>query len=241
LTISNIGILGGLGQIGQAIAEFYSNPLIEDKTIKEFGETRIHILHICIPYSEKFIEICQSYIAQNDPQLVFIHSTVPVGTTAELNAHSNFRCLHTPIRGVHPNLHEGIKTFVQYVGFDLEPTGLAAKDHLAGLGLKVCLVRNSRNTEALKLWDTTQYGRMIELNKEIHKYCENNGLDFDIIYTHANITYNEGYLKLGRPEVIRPFLKYMPGQIGGHCIIPNCRLLDSPTAKDIIRKNLDYA
>jgi len=235
-----IGILGGLGEVGQAIAKFYPNPLIEDKTIQEFGERRIHILHICIPHSEQFINIVNSCVALHDPEIVFIHSTLPIGLTAELNAKTDFRCVHSPVRGVHPHLHEGIKTFVKYVGYDVEGMGIKAKEHLETLGIKVCLVRNSRNTEALKLWDTTQYGRMIDLEKEIHDFCEKNKLDFDIVYTHANITYNEGYLKLGSREVIRPFLKHIKGQIGGHCVISNCRLLDSITAKDILRKNLEY-
>ncbi len=95
-------------------------------------------------------------------------------------------------------------------------------------------------SEALKLWDTTQYGWMIVLNKEIKKWCDENGLDFEVIYTEANKSYNEGYQKLGRPEVMRPYLKYMSGKVGGHCIVPNCRLLNSEIAKFILKKNRSY-
>jgi hypothetical protein len=81
---------------------------------------------------------------------------------------------------------------------------------------------------------------MIALNKEIKKWCDKKGLDFDIIYAEANKSYNEGYRKLGREEVVRPYLKYMPGKIGGHCVIPNCHILDSEIAKYILLKNKSY-
>ncbi len=64
----------------------------------------------------------------------------------------------------------------------------------------------------------------------IHEFCQRNQLNFDDIYTHANKTYNKGYLKLGRPEVVRPYLNYSGFKIGGHCILPNAQLLKSESA-----------
>ena len=81
---------------------------------------------------------------------------------------------------------------------------------------------------------------MITLQKEIHDYCKKNKVDFDIIYTLGNSTYNDGYRKLGRPEVARPYLKHMDGPIGGHCVIPNAHLIDSPSARELIKKNKGY-
>ena len=37
------------------------------------------------------------------------------------------------------------------------------------LGIKTEITAKSENTEAMKLWDTTQYGAMIMLNKELQK------------------------------------------------------------------------
>ena len=51
--------------------------------------------------------------------------------------------------------------------------------------------------------------------------------DFDLIYTHANESYNKGYEKLGHPEYKKYILKHVDGKIGGHCVLQNCPFLDS--------------
>lgn len=224
-----IGILG-FGEIGQAIAKFYTVYQVEDIKYGKKVFTNLDILHICIPYSSNFTKIVKNRMRKTNAKLTIIHSTVPVGTTKKIGG----IVVHNPVRGIHPNLYKGIKTFDNFVGYDLFRAGLEVKRHYKKLGLTVHLVSGSRNTEALKLWDTTQYGLMIVLNKEIKKYCNKHNLNFDVVYSLANKSYNEGYLKLGRPDVVRPFLKYMPGPIGGHYVLSNCKLLDDPIAKLIL-------
>jgi UDP-N-acetyl-D-mannosaminuronate dehydrogenase len=130
--------------------------------------------------------------------------------------------VHSPIRGVHPNLAKGIKTFVKYFG---GKDAKKAASIFSRLGIKTKVFKEAKTTEALKLWDTTQYGRLIMLEKEIHEWCKENKVDFKAVYTEANKDYNEGYTKLGRPEVVRPYLKHVEGPIGGHCVTPNAKLL----------------
>jgi len=228
-----IGILG-YGEIGQAIAKFYNKKELKIKDLnRDDGLEGVEILHVCIPWSKNFTNIIKKEIENIKPKLTIIHSTVPVGTTQKLGE----TVVHSPVRGVHPQLYKGIKTFVKYVGADNKKIGNIAKKHLQNLGIKIKMFPSSRTTEALKLWDTTQYGWFIVLNKEIKDWCDKNKVDFNIIYTEANKSYNEGYLKLGRPEVVRPYLKYMPGKIGGHCVIQNCKLLDSMISKTILKRN----
>src|SRR3989344_250789 len=234
-----IGILG-YGEIGKSIARFYSSTGSGQAKIKDLkrddGLVNLDVLHVCIPWSEKFIDIVKKEIKKSGAKLTVIHSTVVPGTTKKIGGHA----VHSPVRGVHPNLYEGIKTFVKYIGADDKKTGQLANKHLAALGIPTRLVHSSKTTEALKLWDTTQYGLSIILNKEIKKWCDKVGVDFEIAYTDANKTYNQGYKKLCRHEVIRPYLKYMPGKVGGHCIIPNAHLLDSEIAKFILKRNSQY-
>ncbi len=229
-----IGILG-FGEIGKAIAGFYKNPKIKDLKRND-GLNRIEILHVCIPYSSSFVKIVKEEIKKIKPKLTIIHSTVALGTTKKIGGF----VVHSPVRGVHPKLFQGIKTFVKYIGADNKKAGLLAKSHLESLGIKTKLFASFSTSEALKLWDTAQYGLMIVLSKEIRKWCDKKKLNFDEIYTEANKSYNEGYKKLGRPEVLRPYLNYTPGSIGGHCVIPNCHILDSEIAKFILRKNKKY-
>lgn len=243
---SNIkaGVLG-YGEVGAAVAKFYKNPRLRkyfggQAKIKDLnrddGLKGIEILNICLPWSNNFIKIAKKEIKEIRPKLTIIHSTVLPGTTKKIGG----MIVHSPIRGIHPNLYEGIKTFVKYIGADNKKAAGLAQKHLNRLGLKTKVFYPSATTEALKIWDTTQYGWMIVLNKEIKKWCEKEKLDFEAIYTEANKSYNKGYLKLGRLEVVRPYLKYMSGKIGGHCVIPNCRLLNSDITKFILRKNRAY-
>jgi len=225
-----VGILG-FGELGKAMAKFYISPQIEDSKFRlRFSE--LDILHVCIPFFSCFVDVVKNTIKRTGAKLIIVHSTVPIGTTKKIGG----AVVHSPVRGLHPNLYKGIKTFVKYVGYNDVDVGFSAIKHLNKVGIKAYGVNNSDNTEALKLWDTTQYGLMIVLNKEIKKFCDRHGLDFDVVYTSANKTYNKGYIELGRPEVVRPVLKFMPGEIGGHCILPNCGLLPDPIAKLILSK-----
>jgi len=232
------GILG-FGEIGSSLAKFYNNPKIKDLKRND-GLEGVEVLHVCIPWSDKFIDIVKKEIKEVNPKITIIHSTVAPGTTKKLASMFSGMVVHSPVRGVHPYLFEGVKTFVKYIGADEKKAGETARKHLASLGIKTKVFYPSMISESIKLWDTTQYGWMIALNKEIKKWCDKKGLDFDIIYAEANKSYNEGYRKLGREEVVRPYLKYMSGKIGGHCVIPNCHILDSEIAKYILLKNKSY-
>jgi len=91
--------------------------------------------------------------------------------------------------------------------------------------MKVALFDKPETTEAMKLFDTEYYKVCIEFAQRVKKYCDKRGLNFHEVYTLANQTYNEGYQKLGNPEVVRPVLQPIMKKIGGHCILSNSKLL----------------
>lgn len=217
----------GLGEVGTAIQKLLRADG-HDSQKEEISEGQYDVLHICFPYSEAFSAIVREYEEKFKSKMTIIHSTVPIGTTDTL------RAVHSPVRGPHPHLEEAIGSFVKYFG---GPQAEEASECFKALGIGVTCVPDARTTEALKLWDTAQYGSMILLMREIHAFCEEYEVDFGIVYSHANQTYNEGYASLGRKEVARPYLKYKEGPIGGHCVIPNAHLLDSPVAEFIINEN----
>lgn len=211
----------GLGEVGSAIQRIL---LCDgwDSTKKRKPENKPYdMLHICFPYSDSFVESVQKYVHEYIPKYVVVHSTVPVGTCDEHG------WIHSPVRGVHPNLEKGIRTFTKYFG------GInadVAAHVFTEQGITTLTTVKAKDTEALKLWDTTQYGIMIALEKEIYAYCKRHGLDFDLVYKHANKSYNEGYMKLERPEVVRPYLDQHDGPIGGHCVIPNATIMRNQEA-----------
>ena len=212
----------GSGEVGKALHKVLGGEIIDKEFVIAYSgdvppePKQYDIIHICFPYSDDFIKEVKRYQKRYKPLYTVIHSTVPIGTSKHCKAH------HSPIRGVHPHLEEGLKTFVKY----LAPKSEELKEYFEKAGIKIKLIDKPENTEAGKLWSTTQYGRLIELEKEIYKYCEEKNLDFDIVYTEFNKTYNKGYEKLGMGYVRRPILKHMPGEIGGHCIMNNLTLLN---------------
>ena len=216
---SKIGILG-FGEVGQAVAKFYKNPRIKDLN-KNDGLKGVEILHVCIPYSEKFVGIVKKEINEASPKLTIIHSTVAPGATKAIGG----MIVHSPVRGVHPHLYKGVKTFVKYIGADNKIAGKMAEKHLKGLGIKTKVFDSSVATELGKLLDTAYYGVVIAWHGEKKKLCDKFGVNFDQAVTDFNQTYNEGYKKLGMHHVIRPVLYAPKSYIGGHCIVSNAKLL----------------
>lgn len=231
---NKIGILG-YGEIGRAIAKFYKNPKIKDLK-RDDGLEGAEILHICIPWSDKFVDIVKKEIKKINPKLTIIHSTVAPGTTKKLGG----MIVHSPVRGVHPKLHEGIKTFVKYIGADDKKAGELAKKHLISLGIKTEVFYSSTTTELGKILDTTYYGVIIAWHKEMKYICEKLEVDFEKSVTDFNKTYNEGYAKLGKKNVIRPVLYVDSKPIGGHCVVPNAKMLNKYSKSKAIDLILKY-
>lgn len=232
-----IGILG-YGQIGKAIASFYHDPYIQDLDGSDFSPgIDLDILHVCIPYSANFHKTVLQVIKEYAPgALVLIHSTVAVGTTKML-WEEHPRIVHAPIRGVHPNLKRGIETFPMYIGSDNPGAASEAAEHMEHLAeegtIRTVMLHKSATSELLKLLDTTYYGVCIAFHAYAEKLCEKEGVNFDMVMTEANLTYNAGYLELGKRNVNRPVLTPPEGgKIGGHCVIPNAEILEGLYGQD---------
>lgn len=221
----------GNGEVGSSLARVLRCAAVD---IREYIDDTVKFLHICFPYNKNFLDQVTIYRESYQAERVIIHSTVPVGTSKRLGA------WHSPIRGVHPNLEQGIRTFVKYLGVNTleDPLVNELMDEFALHGVSIQPIFRTENTEAGKLLSTTYYAWNIMFEKWVYEYCKENDLNFDTVYTMFNNSYNEGYKKLGMEHVVRPVLKHHEGQIGGHCQIPNAHLLgDFEPAKIILKKN----
>src|SRR3990167_925208 len=123
-------IIIGMGEVGKALARVLVDyePICVD--LRQRPGEHFDIMHICIPYDEGFISSVQEYQRIYTPRYTVIHSTVPVGTSSYLHA------THSPIRGLHPNLESGIRTFVKFLG---GPQASEVADYFRRTGLKVML------------------------------------------------------------------------------------------------------
>ncbi len=229
-------VIGSAGQIGSAVKKILDCDGYDIANDQNPGGS-YDVLHITIPFSDRFIYEVKKYEMMFNVSLIIIHSTVPVGTCDKIGSAN---IVYSPCRGVHPDLEKGIRTFTKYF------TGKKSREAVKIFSEKIdgeCMYSDSpramASLEAAKLWDTTQYGFNIVLEKAIYKYCEENELDFELIYTMFNTSYNEGYEELGLPKYKKYVLDHKPGKIGGHCIMPNIELLNHPIGKIIKDFNID--
>lgn len=218
----------GFGEVGRAINavlwDKYWVEILDSSHIghrqgltKSINQKQYDIIHICFPYSKTFIKDVKAYQKKYKPKYTVIHSTVPVGTSRKLGA------VHSPIRGIHPNLEGGVRTFTKFLGGE---RASEVADYFRRAGLRVCLFDRAETSEALKLFDTEYYRACIEFAHRVKRYCEANDLSFHEVYTLGNQTYNEGYTKLDHPEFVRPVLQPIMTPIGGHCVTQNSKLIN---------------
>ena len=235
-----IGIIG-YGEIGSSLAKVYSNfsqfeVAVIDPYIGHNDDLNgVSILNICIPFIDDFITVVKDYIERFQPEFTVIHSTVSPGTTEKIGG----KICHSPVRGLHPNLDLGIKTFLKYIGPEDIEVGKKYQEHLNSMGIKTHICKNSKTTEYAKLLDTTYYGVCIAFHADVANICENEKIDFDEVMTLFNQTYNEGYKELGKDNVIRPVL-YATKKIGGHCVVPNAKILKDFMNTKTVQSILDY-
>jgi UDP-N-acetyl-D-mannosaminuronate dehydrogenase len=237
--IEKISIVG-YGEIGKSLHELYLEKnkysvSISDKYLGiEEDISDADFMHICIPYSDDFVDVVKSYISKNNPKIVVINSTVKPGTTEKLGPN----VCHSPNRGLHPNLKEGIKTFLKYIGANNNMAAKKLESHMGDLGIETYVCKDSKTSEYAKLLDTAYYGVCIAFHSEAMEICEKNNLDFEEVMTIYNKTYNSGYQLLGAENFTRPVL-YPTKKIGGHCIVPNAKILlesyDSTSALNILK------
>lgn len=207
----------GNGEIGRALGQILKqyNPAFLDRNQEIPSE--FQIIHICFPYTHNFISEVNQYKELYKAEYVIIHSTVPVGTSRQCNA------IHSPIRGMHPDLEPGIRTFVKFLG---GKQASEVAEYFKRAGLKVMLFDNPETTEAAKLFDTEYYRTCIEFCHRVKQYCDEHDLNFSDVYRIPNMTYNIGYTELGHQEFTRPILEPIMKSIGGHCVMQNKGLIE---------------
>lgn len=220
----------GYGEVGKAIESLYEGTgyIVRVKDIEPdddiFGAD---LLHVCIPYSETFIDTVKSAIDAYRPLLTIIHSSVLPGTTSLLQSGlSSSYVVHSPVRGVHPRLAESLYVFLKYIGSDTEVGYNLAREHYNTLLIRSERLGDSKTTEIAKLLCTSYYGLCIAWHDMVAGICAEHAVSYDDI-GKWNKTYNSGYKEMNMENVTRPVLYPPEGKIGGHCVIPNAELLNS--------------
>ncbi len=138
----------GLGEAGRALYDLLKENGqftvfgLDTDTIKmrEIGQRkdelprRVDVIHICLPCGEqdKFIRIVAGYVKNFGPKLLIINSTIPPGTTSEVNKNCSCLVAHSPVRGVHKSMQHmkwELKRWTKYIGGVDAKSGKAANKH----------------------------------------------------------------------------------------------------------------
>lgn len=217
----------GLGETGQPLLELLREAYPDAKGYDlNAGESApsgpFAVLHICIPHSEHFLETVAGDAKIFAPDLIIVHTTVPVGTTAKIP-----NAVHSPILGQHQDMLVGLRRFTKWIG------GARAEEAAAILGragMRVRTVPTSNETELLKLLCLAKYGLSIAFSHYERELFDKYEFDFSHIL-EWDLDYNLGVLTRLRRPVLAPTDK----RIGGHCVIPGTRLLDGQHPDELLK------
>jgi len=232
----------GLGEIGRPIYELikeskkyqvYGYDIDPAKTVHRLEEIpeNIDILHICYPYTEKFVETTTDYIRKHNPSLTIIHSTVAPGTTRRIHQETGKPIAYSPVRGKHPHIKKHLKFWTKWVTGIPQEAVEKAKQHLETIGLKTRTTDNPETLELAKLFETVYRATMIVFWQEAHRVARKYNADIAGIAEFIAEVH----------QVLRDRPVYYPAYIGGHCLIPNTKIINqaypSPLWQFILESN----
>jgi UDP-2-acetamido-3-amino-2,3-dideoxy-glucuronate N-acetyltransferase len=229
----------GMGEIGSALYSILKDKYKTDgydiKQANDVGTT-YDIVHICIPYSDKFCEIVKDYASLFNPKCVVIHSSVPVGTTKKLGE----GYFHSPVRGVHPDMKQGLLTYVKYISYNSDIRAVEKiSDYFTDVGIETKVYVNTDHTELMKLLELSRYGVYIAFAKEQEEICKAFGLDYEQVVSEYERTRNDGMVNIGKQELCQPVLYPFKDYVGGHCTVEDMELMlqqiDMPLLREAYR------
>jgi UDP-N-acetyl-D-mannosaminuronate dehydrogenase len=220
-------VVVGLGEVGRPILDLVTKrhrAVGLDVTPPSEPLLGADILHICFPFSiDDFIGETARYIRLLKPSLTVINSTVSVGTTRAVAMRTGTAVVNSPVRGKHAHMTEDLLRYVKFVGAVNPNEGQRAAEHFQSLGMKTKILSSPEATELAKLTETTYFGLIIAWAQQVERYCD----QLDQSYDEVTAFYDEiGFF---------PPLKYFPGVIGGHCVMPNIKILNQLGPAEIVQ------
>ena len=226
-------VVAGLGEVGRPLLELLSEHYKTvgiDIQLPAEPVGVVDVLHVCYPFEIKdFIDETARYINEYKPRLTIINSTVAVGTTRAVAERSGAAVANSPVRGKHVRMLQEMRHYTKFVGAMNPADAQFAAEHFKAAGLKTKILAAPEATELAKLTETTYFGLMIAWAQELERYCDQTGQSYDeVVSIYDEIPFF-------------PTTKYFPGVIGGHCVMPNIKILrrfdDSPILRAIETSN----
>lgn len=229
----------GLGEVGAALFAILKNHYeiqwFEKNSDPNYGA---EIMHICIPWSDTFLETVKRYADVQQPTYIVNHSSVPVGTTEKLYSLVKVPCFHSPIRGQHPDMTGGILNYVKYIGYWRADPVIVEQvcQYFEKAGIKTKAINGTKTTELMKLLELCRYGTYIAFAKEQEKICKHFGIDYEVAVKEYEETRSDGLIRLNRSDLVQPLLYPFKDYVGGHCTVEDMEILLEQIDTPLLRK-----
>ena len=224
-TEQSVSLVVGLGEVGRPLLEVLQRAhRVEgiDLPARDIAGP-VKFLHVCYPAEIRdFAGTTAEYVKRYRPEVVIIHSTVPVGTTRAVGKLFDVPVVHSPVRGKHARMVEELTHYVKFVGADQPSVAERVKDHFEAAGMKAKALGSPEATELAKLTETTYFGLLIAFAQDVDRMARFAGVSYDDV---ASFYEEIGYL---------PRVRFVPGVIGGHCVMPNVQLLKRTYASRLL-------
>ena len=224
----------GLGEVGRPLLDVISkhHPVAIglDMTPPTVRIDHADVMHVCYPFEiQDFIGTTVAYIKRFNARLTVVNSTVGIGTTRAIAERTGASVVHSPVRGKHARMRDELLHYTKFIGALDQASAKRAAEHFESMGLTTLVLSSPEATELAKLTETTYFGLIIAWAQEVERYCDQLGCEY------AEVTsFYEGIRFL-------PPVRYFPGVVGGHCVMPNIEILsalgDSPVLKAIESSN----
>ena len=241
-------VVAGIGEIGKPILKLLSkqnitvgfdlNPdLMDQRKFKRYKNLQTSFLHITIPVTDKFINNVLKLDKKFQPECIVIHSTIKPGTTKKLQGKLSIPVIYSATRGIHKRMIYDLKRYTKFfVISENSPRSKWASSRFVKLmkrcGIKTKKMSKPETLELAKIiCDTSYLGWLVNYAQLSNKIAIEHGVDYDEMWSFSD----EIHKLLGN----RP--KMYPGYIGGHCVIPNLKLINDSTLSIINDMNNRYA
>jgi UDP-N-acetyl-D-mannosaminuronate dehydrogenase len=215
----------GLGEVGKPLKEVLSEHyevVGVDIDPVEYHD-RCEVMHICFPFQiPDFVGQCAAYIHKYNPELTIIDSTISPGCTRAVYQKTGRAIAYSPVRGKHARMKQELMQYAKFVGGIDPQSSQKAAEHFQSVGMKTQILSSPEAVELAKLTETTYFGLLISWAQELERYCDQLSLNYEEIVSF----YDEiGYL---------PRVRFFPGVIGGHCVMPNIEILKTMFKSDLL-------
>ena len=239
-------VVVGLGEIGKPVFALVSksfktvgydkNLKLIPKSNQKYIELPIRFLHICIPYDRAFNSNIKKLVTKFSPKGIVIHSTIRPKTTLQLQSKFNIPVIYSATRGVHKRMLQDLRRYTKFFAIEKNAPNAKWGSSQFSLLMRKAGVKTKRMSDPLTLelakivCDTSYYGWLINYAQISQIIASRYKIDYDEMWSFAD----EIHKFLGN----RP--KMFPGFIGGHCVIPNLKLMDDYSLNQIKKINESF-